>query len=74
MDFLTVQDIRKTWTCLLFLFIFLLIMRVVGAFFVVILVSFCCFMDVRLRCVVDNLVVDKWRVKRWYDWGCGYLR
>ena len=38
MDFLTVQAIRKTWACLSFLFIFLLLLRVVGAFFVVILV------------------------------------
>lgn len=74
MDFLTVQAILKTWACLLFLFAFLLLMRVVGAFSVVILVLFCCSMDLRLRGVVDKLVVDKWRVKRWYDWGCGYLR
>ena len=67
MDFLTVQSIRKTWTCLPSFFIFLLLMRVVGAFFVVILVQFCCFMDLWLRGVVDKLVVDKWRVKRWYD-------
>ena len=73
MDFLTVQAIRKTWTCLPFFFIFLLLMRVVSVFFVVILVLFCCFMDVRLRGVVDKSVVDKWRVKRWYDLGCGYL-
>lgn len=36
--------------------------------------AFYCFMDLRLRGVVDKLVVDKWRVKRWCDWGCGYLR
>ena len=73
MDFLTVQAIRKTWTCLLFFFIFLLLMPVVGVFFVVILVLFCCFIVLWLWCVVDKLVVDKWRVKRWCDWGCGYL-
>ena len=38
MDFLIVQVTLKTWTCLSFLFIFLLLLRVVGAFFVVILV------------------------------------
>ena len=73
-DFLTVQAIRKTWTCLPFFFIFLLLMRVVSAFFRCCFSAFYCFMDLRLRCVVDKLVVDKWRVKRWCYWGCGYLR
>ena len=74
MDFLIVQAIRKTWTCLLFLFAFLLLMRVVSAFFRCSFSAFYCFMDLRLRCVVDKLVVDKWRVKRWCYWCCGYLR
>lgn len=74
MDFLTVQAIRKTWTCLPFFFIFLLLMRVVSAFFRCCFSAFYCFMDLRLWCVVDKLVVDKWRVKRWCCWGCGYLR
>lgn len=74
MDFLTVQAIRKTWTCLPFFFIFLLLIRVVGAFFVGILVLFYCFMELLSQCVVDKLVVDKWRVKCWQHWGCGYLR
>lgn len=74
MDFLTVQAILKTWTCLLFLFAFLLLMRVVSAFFRCCFSAFYCFMDLRLWCVVDKLVVDKWRVKRWCDWGCEYLR
>lgn len=73
MDFLTVPVILKTWACFSFLFIFLLLLRVVGAFFVVILVLFYCFMDLRLWCVVDKLVVDKWRVKCWCYWSCGYL-
>lgn len=48
MGFLTVQAILKTWTCLLFLFLFLLLMRVVGAFFVGVLVLFYCFIDLLL--------------------------
>ena len=74
MDFLTVQAIRKTWTCLPFFFIFLLLMRVVSVFFRCCFSAFYCFMDLRLWFVVDKLVVDKWRVKRWCCWGYGYLR
>lgn len=73
MDFLTVQAIRKTWTCLPFFFIFLLLMRVVSAFFRCCFSAFYCFMDLRLWFVVDKLVVDKWRVKRWCCWGCGVV-
>lgn len=49
MDFLTVQVILKTWVCLSFLFVFLLLLRVVSAFFFVILVVFCYFMGLRLQ-------------------------
>ena len=59
MDFLTIQVILKTWTCLLFFFIFLLLMRVISVFFLVFLALFYCFMDLWLRGIVDKLVVDK---------------
>ena len=48
-----------------FIYFSVVIARGWGVFRCYFSVSYC-FMDLRLLCVVDKLVVDKWRVKRWY--------